>query len=245
MSSHSRLHGSSSYRVPWNYDDEACDVLRLFTKLKCRLMPYLFAKAVEAHETGVPVMRAMILEFPDDPASATLERQYLLGDALLVVPVFSAEGVVDYFLPAGRWTHLLTGEVQAGGRWQRATHGFLSLPLFVRAARVLALGAVDDRPDYAYAEGVTFRAYEFADGDEGGTPVYDLKGKLAATVTVRRHGRVIEARLDGVAKGWRLQLPGVAAVDEVEGGAAAADPHGVILTSRNGSRVLRGRLPAG
>jgi len=245
MSSHSRLHGSSSYRVPWNYDDEACDVLRLFTKLKCRLMPYLFAKAVEAHETGVPVMRAMILEFPDDPASDTLERQYLLGDSLLVVPVFSAAGAVDYYLPPGRWTHLLTGEVQAGGRWHRATHGFLSMPLFVRAARVLALGAVDDRPDYAYAEGVTFRAYELADGEEAAAPVYDLKGKLAATVTVRRHGRVVEARLEGVAKGWRLQLPGVAAVDEVEGGAAAADPLGVVLTSKHGSHLLRGRLPAG
>ena len=109
MSSHSRLHGSSSYRVPWNYDEEACDVLRFFTKLKCRLMPYLYAKAVEAHEAGVPVMRAMILEFPGDPASDTLERQYMLGDSLLVAPVLSEDGGVDFFLPDGVWTHLLTG----------------------------------------------------------------------------------------------------------------------------------------
>jgi alpha-D-xyloside xylohydrolase len=115
MSSHSRLHGSSSYRVPWNYDDEACDVLRFFTKLKCRLMPYLFSKAVEAHEDGVPMMRAMILEFPKDPASDTLERQYMLGDSLLVAPVFSEGGEADYYLPEGAWTHLLTGKVQQGG----------------------------------------------------------------------------------------------------------------------------------
>src|SRR5947209_6458140 len=76
LSSHSRLHGSSSYRVPWQFDEEAVDVLRFFTKLKCRLMPYLYAQAIATHRTGVPIMRAMILEFPDDPACDTLDRQY-------------------------------------------------------------------------------------------------------------------------------------------------------------------------
>ena len=112
LSSHSRLHGSTSYRVPWVYDDEAVKVLRFFTRLKHRLMPYLWAKAVEAHETGTPVMRAMHLEFPNDPACDTLDRQYMLGDALLVAPVFSFDGMVDYYVPAGQWTNLLTGEVR-------------------------------------------------------------------------------------------------------------------------------------
>ena len=72
LSSHSRLHGSGSYRIPWAYDEEACDVLRLFTKLKCRLMPYLWQVALEAHRDGIPMMRAMFLEFPEDPACETL-----------------------------------------------------------------------------------------------------------------------------------------------------------------------------
>jgi len=165
LSSHSRLHGSSSYRVPWAYDNEACDVVRFFTKLKCRLMPYLWAAAVEAHREGVPTMRAMILEFPGDPACDTIDRQYLLGGSLLVAPVFTEDGSVDYYLPAGRWTHLLTGEVQSGGRWHRAVHGFLSLPLYVRPGTVLPFGACDERPDYDLAEGVTFRVYELADGE--------------------------------------------------------------------------------
>src|SRR4051812_6545536 len=80
LSSHSRLHGSSGYRVPWLVDEESCDVLRLFTRLKHQLMPYLFAKAIEATETGVPVMRAMVIEHPNDPASPTLDRQYHLGE---------------------------------------------------------------------------------------------------------------------------------------------------------------------
>jgi alpha-D-xyloside xylohydrolase len=245
MSSHSRLHGSSSYRVPWNYDGEACDVLRLFTKLKCRLMPYLFAKAVEAHEAGVPVMRAMILEFPADPASDTLERQYMLGDALLVAPVFSEAGEVDFYLPEGRWTHLLTGEVREGGRWHRGTYGFLEMPIYVRPGSVLALGAVDERPDYAYAERVTFRVYALADGAEAGAAVTDLKGKTTARLSVRRKGRTLEASLEGAARGWRLQLPGVPHADDVEGGTARSDPAGVVVESQASARVIRLRLPAG
>ena len=101
LSSHSRLHGSDSYRVPWAFDEEAVSVLRHFTRLKCRLMPYLYAAAVEASKTGVPVMRAMMLEFPDDPGSAALDRQYMLGDALLVAPVFTEAGDVDVYLPPG------------------------------------------------------------------------------------------------------------------------------------------------
>jgi alpha-D-xyloside xylohydrolase len=245
MSSHSRLHGSSSYRVPWNYDDEACDVLRFFTKLKCTLMPYLFSKAVEAHEEGVPVMRAMILEFPGDPASDTLERQYMLGDALLVAPVFTDSGAVDYYLPAGSWTHFLTGEVQEGGRWHHAIHDFLGMPIFVRPGRVIALGAVDDQPDYAYADGVTFRVYALADGSEATATVPDLKGRTVATLSVRRKGRSIEAKLDGSAKRWRLQLAGVASVESAEGGSPKADDLGVIIESASGAESVRVRLPAG
>jgi alpha-D-xyloside xylohydrolase len=243
MSSHSRLHGSSSYRVPWNYDEEACDVLRLFTKLKCRLMPYLFSKAVEAHEEGIPVMRSMILEFPDDPASDTLERQYMLGDSLLVAPVLSEAGVVDFYLPAGLWTHLVTGEVREGGRWQRGTFGFLEMPLYVRPGRIVAIGSVDDRPDYAYSDGVTFRLYALGDGDKASASVPDMKGQLAARVSVGRKGRSVEATLEGSAKGWRLQLAGCKSVEAVEGGSAEGDPLGVVITANPGVRTLRARLP--
>ncbi|HEY5227826.1 MAG TPA: TIM-barrel domain-containing protein, partial [Opitutaceae bacterium] len=242
MSSHSRLHGSSSYRVPWNYDEEACDVLRLFTKLKCSLMPYIFARAVEAHELGLPVMRAMIIEFPDDPASDTLERQYMLGDSLLVAPVFAEDGTVDYFLPEGPWTHIVTGEVREGGRWQRETYDFLGMPLFARANSIIAFGSVDDRPDYNYSDGVTFRVYSLGDGREASACVTDMKGRKVATLTVRRKGRTIDAALEGSAKGWSLQLVGIDSVDDVEGGSASRDRLGVVISTSHGSRSIKARL---
>ena len=83
LSSHSRLHGADTYRVPWLYDEEAVDVLRFFTELKLKLMPYILKTAGEAACSGIPVMRAMFLEFPADPSCAYLDRQYMLGHSLL------------------------------------------------------------------------------------------------------------------------------------------------------------------
>lgn len=163
LSSHSRFHGSDSVRVPWAFDEEAVEVTRTFTKLKLRLMPYLYAAGREAHTVGTPVMRPMQLEFPGDLAVDYLDRQYLLGPDLLVAPVFSP-AEVDFYLPAGTWTEYFSGEAVTGGGWRHETHGFDSLPLYVREGAVLPLGARDDRPDYDYREGLTLAIYPGPDG---------------------------------------------------------------------------------
>lgn len=134
LSSHSRLHGSSSARMPWLFDEEACDVLRFFNNLKTHLMPYLRAVADEAATRGLPMLRAMVLEFPDDLTCRPLDMQYMLGSGLLVAPIFNPHGDVSYYLPAGEWRNLLTGEVVAGGKWRQERHDYFSLPLWVRGA---------------------------------------------------------------------------------------------------------------
>jgi alpha-D-xyloside xylohydrolase len=242
LSSHSRLHGSSSYRVPWLYDEEAVDVLRYFTKLKCQLMPYLFNAAREARATGVPVMRAMILEFPDDPACDTLDRQYLLGDSLLVAPIFSPDGVVDYYLPHGRWTSFLTGEVLEGGRWFRETHSYLSLPLMVRPNTVIPVGSNEERPDYDYADGVTFHVFELQDGAAASAGVPTSKGDVAMTVKVGRVGQQVRVECQGAARPWFVLLQGIASVQSVEGGTAQSDVLGTLLMPAEGASHLTVRL---
>lgn len=196
LSSHSRLHGSSSYRVPWLFDEESCDVVRKFTRLKCRLMPYLYGAAVEAHEHGTPMMRPMMLEFPDDPACDTLDRQYMMGESLLVAPVFHADSHVDYYLPDGQWTSLLDGRKVQGGHWQRETHDFLSLPLMVRPGTVLPMGKQDDRPDYDYTDGLELHVYQLAEGQTVTVKIPDLKGQLAATYTVTMKNGKAEVATD-------------------------------------------------
>ncbi|MEU3742569.1 alpha-xylosidase [Streptomyces sp. NPDC032198] len=184
LSSHSRLHGSSSYRVPWEFGDEAVDVTRQFTRLKHRLMPYLYGAAAEAHHTGVPLMRPMLLEFPDDPTARALDRQYMLGPDLLVAPVFSADGFVEYYLPQGTWTHLLTGEHVQGPAWRRERHGFDSLPLYVRPGAVLPLGSDTQRPDGDWLDGLTLLVTP--DAHQVTVTVPDHAGRPAAAYQVTR-----------------------------------------------------------
>lgn len=114
LGSHSRLHGSTVYRVPWLFDEEdekngvalvpgqtAVDVVREFTKLKLELMPYVYQLGLQPHANGTPVMRSMFVEFPDDPACRTLDRQYMFGPSMLVAPVFTYSGEVSYRFRCG------------------------------------------------------------------------------------------------------------------------------------------------
>jgi len=207
LSSHSRLHGNQTYRVPWLFDEEAVDVLRSFTRLKHALMPYLFEAATRAHRSGLPVLRPMMVDFPDDPACVHLDRQYMLGDALLVAPVFGADGDTSYYVPAGRWTRFGAGDVIEGPQWVRETHGFDSVPLLVREGSAIAVGAREDRPDYDYADGVTLRLYEPAEGSRTVT-VPALDGTSAATFVVTRDGSAIRVERTGAPAPWRVQLAG-------------------------------------
>ena len=195
LSSHSRLHGSGSYRVPWLFDEESCVVLKEFVNLKARLMPYLFDAAVEAHEHGVPTLRAMVLEFPGDVAAESCDTQYMLGGKLLVAPVFHEDGHVDYYLPEGRWTSLLSGKVVQGGRWLRETHDFHSLPVMVRENCVLPMGACETRADYDYADGVTLHVYEPQDGTLTLT-IPDTEGTVDARYTLTVKGDTVEVETD-------------------------------------------------
>ncbi len=188
LSSHSRLHGSSSYRVPWAYDGEAVDVVRYFTRLKARLMPYLYRNAVETSKTGVPMMRSMVLEYPGDRNCQYLATQYFLGDSLLVAPIFNDQSMAEYYLPEGTWTSLLTGEEKQGGRWYREHHGYLSIPLYVKENSIIALGAEDNGPVYDYADGVTLKVYALTDGCTARTRVCSGDGTVEVKASVTRNG---------------------------------------------------------
>lgn len=209
LSSHSRLHGSSSYRVPWNYDEEAVQVLSKFTKFKCSLMPYLFRTAIQAHEHGTPMLRAMMMEFPDDPACTSLDLQYMLGDALLVAPIFTHDGSVSYYVPAGRWTNLLNGEQVEGPGWKRENHDFLSLPLLVRPSTVIPIGDHNDKPDYDYSENITLYIFELEENQLVNVEIPNLRGQVETVFEVTRAENIIHIQRHGPAKDWAVSVAGV------------------------------------
>ncbi|MFI1735831.1 alpha-xylosidase [Streptomyces acidicola] len=209
LSSHSRLHGSTSYRVPWEYGDEAVAVTRDFTRLKNRLMPYLYRAAQQAAEHGTPVMRAMLLDFPDDPACHTLDRQYMLGDDLLVAPVLSEDGTAEYYLPAGTWTHLLTGHQAHGPGWRREHHGYDSLPLYARPGSVIPLGNHEDTVTYDWADGVTLYVHTPVGSAPVVTRVPDHRDGTGGTVFRTTHeGDAITVRADNAPGPWHVRLAG-------------------------------------
>ena len=235
LSSHSRLHGSDSYRVPWLIDDKSVDVVASFARRKCRLMPYLYGAAVEAHERGIPMMRAMLLEFPEDPTAGFLDRQYMFGGSLLVAPVFEESGDVTFYVPAGRWTHYISGRTIDGPAWIHQRFDVMSLPLLVRPNSVLPVGAHEDRPDYDFADGVTLRAYEIAEGSKVTVEVPTISGEADSVFEIRRHGNSIVAERTVGSKPWQLLLVNLDSARVVAGGAAERSTEGTLITPAEGS----------
>lgn len=208
LSSHSRLHGANTYRVPWEFDEESVDVLRGFVELKHRLMPELWRVGLLAHRSGLPMMRAMVLEFPDDPACGYLDRQYMLGDKLLVAPVLDAGGRVEYYLPQGIWTDFFTGERREGGRWHtRESVPFTQAVLEVREGTLLALGTAIERPDGDYLDAPDFQLFELSDGMVASTMVE--RGRDSARVEARAERRGSSIVLSASGDLAALQAPTV------------------------------------
>ncbi|MEY2935387.1 MAG: hypothetical protein RL033_6136 [Pseudomonadota bacterium] len=230
LSSHSRLHGSTSYRVPWSYDEEACDVLRHFTELKCRLMPYLMQAARQAQEQSLPMMRAMLLEFPEDPTCRTLDRQYLLGDALLVAPVFH-DSKAEYYLPAGQWTHLLTGELRNGGRWCFEELTFFGIPLWLRPNTVVCVGQRQDQVEYDWSQRLRLVCGKLDAKLSLAVRLVDATGATSAQLEVyhdNQHIRVTSPTLSD----FQVHLPWAEELVELERGSQVRDDARAPLTTR-------------
>ena len=217
---------------------ESCDVVRHFTQLKCRMMPYLYRQAALANEFGTPMLRSMMLEFPHDPACDYLDRQYMLGDSVLVAPVFSEAGDVQFWLPEGRWTHLWHNDEAQGSRWHKQNHDVLSLPVYVRDNTLLALGNNDQKPDYAWNEGTAFQLFSLDDGREAVCQVPAADGSVVFTLTAKRQGNVITVSGDGEASGWTLCLRNIQQVAGVQGGAQAGSELGVVVTAQSNALTV-------
>jgi alpha-D-xyloside xylohydrolase len=230
LSSHSRLHGSETYRVPWLFDEEAVDVLRYFARLKNRLFPYLFSAAHDAAAHGWPVMRAMVLEYPDDPACRYLDRQYMLGPSLLVAPVLREDAVAEYYLPAGTWTNLLNGRTVEGGRWQREKQSFMQVPLYARENTVLPMSSDEEQPRWQLSDPLTLNMFHIADGADLLLCAPSSEHDGAAIFNVKRVADKLTVSSDGHAKRVQLLMRSCRDVQKVSNGRVIREtPEGLLL----------------
>jgi alpha-D-xyloside xylohydrolase len=139
MVSHTRFHGLGE-REPWVYGEKAEDIVRQWIEWRYRLIPYLQGCALEASQTGMPVMRAMPLAFPDDQLAWQFDQQYLFGPSLLVVPVVVPGGEVSFYLPAGRWFDIWNQEwLEGPGVFERIVP-LDHIPVFGKEGALLPLG---------------------------------------------------------------------------------------------------------
>ena len=149
FSSHARCHGAgdNTYREPWRFGPEAERIFRKYAKLRYALMPYFYDQARRCTQTGLPMIRALYLAYPQDRNVRHIEDQYLLGDDLLVAPVLKPLAETDLrtlYLPAGRWTDYWTGEaLESRGEWIERRVDLETMPLYVRGGAVLEYCAAD------------------------------------------------------------------------------------------------------
>jgi alpha-D-xyloside xylohydrolase len=158
LSSHSRCHGIAP-KEPWNYGTAFMDEFRTIDEMKYRLMPYVYAQAKDSSDHGLPMVRALFLEFPDDPGSWNVDDEYLYGSSILVAPLFhQGETSRDVYLPPGTWIDYQSGKSYAGG-WQHIKAGAIPEVILVRDGTVLphiALAQSTTQMDWSKIELVVF-----------------------------------------------------------------------------------------
>ncbi len=209
LSTHSRLHGSTSYRVPWAYDDEACDVLRHYVNIKGSLMPYLWAQANKTHITGIPMMRSMIVAFTDETACKYLDQQYMLGDSLCIVPVMNEAGTAEFYLPdCGTWTDIQSGETYEGGRYYTRTCDYFQTPILVRPNSIITFGNFDMNVVYDYLDNAEAVIYGLEDGKTAETVIYDSESNKITDISATRNGNVITVSYAATDKNFKVTAYG-------------------------------------
>lgn len=208
LSTHSRLHGNSSYRVPWLFDDEAVDVLRFFTKLKGKLMPYIYTQAVKTSQTGVPMMRAMFIEFPDDRVCLTLDKQYMLGDSLLAAPIFNENSTAEFYLPEGKWTDIITNETFTGGHYFSKKCSYMEMPLMARENSLIAYGNFKDDFEYDYAANAEIVWYSPVNNIESRIEIADKDGNITFKFSALMNENILTIKFSGAAEPFTFKIHG-------------------------------------
>jgi alpha-D-xyloside xylohydrolase len=196
LSSHARCHGTTP-REPWAFGETATDRFRDYAELRYSLLPYIYTYAEIAARTGLPVVRPLVLEYQDDPAVRQLDTQYLLGEQLLVVPVFGGSGTRSVYLPAGEWVDYWTGDRYPGEQTVSRDVDLETIPLFVRAGSVIPRRDPSRTVQPGTPEELTLRA-TLADGEASGR-FYDEDRDELVRIDVDGTGDCVEIGLPVIA----------------------------------------------
>lgn len=212
LSSHARCHGTTP-REPWAFGEAAVRIFKKYARLRYRLLPYLYTLAEQATRTGLPVVRPLVLEYQDDPRTYDVDLQYLLGDSLLVAPVFERSGAVSVYLPAGDgWVDFWTGEHYAGGQTLHRKTALDEMPVFVRANSIIPMGAATQTVETGTPDEITLRITPDCQGSVATeTAFYDEDADELLGIDATLDGDTFEMRVepDGRSDLFVAELRGV------------------------------------
>ena len=135
LSSHTRSHGTPPTE-PWEYGEDFMNAFRLADNMRYELMPYIYSQAKDCTERGLPMLRALFIEYPEDPGSWQIDDEYLFGSDMLVAPLFEKVTKRDVYLPPGQWIDYQTGKVFSGG-WVNIEAGKIPIVVLVKEGAVI------------------------------------------------------------------------------------------------------------
>lgn len=158
LSSHTRAHGAPPTE-PWLISESFTKAFRECAELKYRLMPYVYAQAKDCSNCGLPMVRALFVEYPDDPGAWLVEDEYLFGSQILVAPLMESGDSRDCYLPKGKWIDYQGGEVYNGG-WQKIKAGRIPAVILVRDGSLIPVVPVAQSTDKIEWDKMELKAYK-------------------------------------------------------------------------------------
>jgi alpha-D-xyloside xylohydrolase len=181
-----------SSRLPWDYGEEVTRIFYQYMQLRYSLMPYIYTYAVIAEKTSLPLMRAMMLEYPDDPNTYSMDLQYMFGREFLVAPIYNKSGYRPVYFPAGNWIDYWTEEVISGPatHWVKAPLDVL--PLYIKGDSLIPTVTPVEHLSEEPFEFIIFKAYVLNSAE---FHLLDMDGETQ--ISVVRNGETIDIELSG------------------------------------------------
>ena len=158
LSSHTRAHGAPPTE-PWLISESFTKAFRQSAEMKYKLMPYVYAQAKDCSERGLPMVRALLVEFPDDPGAWLVEDEYMFGSQILVAPLLESGDSRTCYLPKGKWIDYQTGKVYDGG-YQNIKVGEIPCVILVRDGSLIPHAPLAQRTDQIQWDKVEWKAYK-------------------------------------------------------------------------------------
>lgn len=163
------------YKEPWNYGEDALRNFKKYDSLRYTLLPYLYSHAYNMYKNGMPLMRALVLNYQHDPNVYNITDQYMLGDALMVCPVTTKGAQTrTVYLPEGNWVHYWTGKTYAGGQYYNIVSPLDSMPMFVKAGSIIPM---QPAMNYVGEKNVDVITLDIYPGPKAKTTLYEDDGK--------------------------------------------------------------------